>query len=83
MHKDRVFLWYGLCAVVGASWAWGGGLLVSVAVIGVIVVFGAILANIGDRPEHLPIHHAVLGLGVCLALSRVLPIVFYALGPDL
>lgn len=79
MQMDRVVMWYGLCAVVGAASSWISGVFLSLAVIGALVLFGLILANVGDQVRTLPIHHAVVGLAVTLALSRVLPLALFAL----
>jgi len=78
---DRVVMWYGLCAVVGAASSWSDGLLTTGAIIAVLVVFGLVLANAGDQPQTLPIDHAIFGLAVGLAVSRILPLTFLVLEP--
>lgn len=79
MQMDRVVMWYGLCAVVGAAASWIGGVLLSFAVIGALVLFGLILANTKEQVgTTLPIHHAVIGLAVTLALSHALPLAVLA-----
>lgn len=72
-------MWYGLCAVVGAAASWMGSVLLSFAVIGALVVFGLILANTKEQAGTLPIHHAIIGLAVTLALSHALPLAILAL----
>lgn len=78
---DRAVMWYGLCAVVGAASSWSDGVLPTLAIIGVLVLFGLILANAGDRQQTLPLNHAIFGLAIGLAVSRVLPLTFFALEP--
>ena len=77
---DRVVIWYGLCAVVGAASAWIGGIWLSVAVICALIGFGLILANIPEKLQDLPLHHAITGLAVTLAFGRILPMAVFALG---
>ena len=81
MHMGRVAMWYAVCAVVGAASSWIGGFFIALVVTGTLLLFGIIMAYTSRQPQMLPIHHAIIGLAVSLAVSHLFPVAVFAFGP--